>query len=107
MERDGLNAEIVCRCEEVTADEIMEAIRNGADSLEAVKKATRAGMGFCQGRTCKRLVARMLACYYNMPVDRFLPGSLRLPVTPIRLDLLAETEDIPFMTKEGAACEKS
>ena len=101
------HAEIVCRCEEVTADEIMEAIRNGADSLEAVKKATRAGMGFCQGRTCKRLVARMLACYYNMPVDRFLPGSLRLPVTPIRLDLLAETEDVPFTAKEGAPCEKS
>jgi hypothetical protein len=36
-------------------------------------------MGFCQGRTCKRLIARMLACYYEMPVDRFLPGSLRLP----------------------------
>jgi bacterioferritin-associated ferredoxin len=106
MERDAVNADIVCRCEEVTADEIMEAIRNGADSLDAVKKATRAGMGFCQGRTCKRLIARMLACYYDMPVDRFLPGSLRLPVAPVKLSLLAETIDAADEKREESACEK-
>lgn len=106
MEHNAVNAEIVCRCEEVTAEEIMEAIRNGADSLDAVKKATRAGMGFCQGRTCKRLIARMLACYYEMPVDRFLPGSLRLPVTPVKLSLLAETEDAADGEEEGPTCEK-
>jgi len=106
MEHDTVKAEIVCRCEEVTAEEIMEAIRNGADSLDAVKKATRAGMGFCQGRTCKRLIARMLACYYEMPVDRFLPGSLRLPVTPVKLSLLAETEDAAEEKREDATCEK-
>ncbi len=100
MERDAVNAEIVCRCEEVTAEEIMEAIRNGADSLDAVKKATRAGMGFCQGRTCKRLIARMLACYYHMPADRYLPGSLRLPITPVKLSLIAETEDAPDQGEE-------
>ena len=107
MERNEPNEELICRCEEVSRADVEAAIRAGADSIDAVKKRTRAGMGFCQGRTCKRLVARMLACYYNMPVDRFLPGSLRLPVTPIRLDLLAETEDVPFTAKEGAPCEKS
>jgi bacterioferritin-associated ferredoxin len=107
MEHDAVNAEIVCRCEEVTAEEIMEAIRNGADSLDAVKRATRAGMGFCQGRTCKRLIARMLSCYYEMPVDRFLPGSLRLPVAPVKLSLLAETEDVQNGKTEDGACEKS
>ena len=91
MERDQINDAIVCRCEEITEEEIMAAIRSGADSLEAVKKATRAGMGFCQGRTCKRLIARMLSGYYQMPVDRYLPGSLRIPVSPIRLSVLAET----------------
>ena len=101
------HAEIVCRCEEVTAEEIMAAIRAGADSLDAVKRATRAGMGFCQGRTCKRLIARMLSCYYGLPVDHYLPGSLRLPVTPVRLDLLAQTEDAPEPAKGDAACGKS
>lgn len=95
--------EIVCRCEEVTRAEIEEAIASGADSLDAVKKRTRAGMGFCQGRTCKRLVARMLADYFQQPVDRFLPGSLRLPIAPIPLWQLAETEDAPCSCGEKEA----
>lgn len=93
--------EIVCRCEEVTKEEIMEAIRQGADTLDAVKRYTRAGMGFCQGRTCRRLVARILSAYYEMPVDRFLPGSIRVPVTPIRLGLLADTVDGDIDIEEG------
>lgn len=91
-DQDG-GQEIVCRCEEVTREEIMEAIAQGACTLDDIKKRTRAGMGFCQGRTCRRLVARILSAYYQMPVDRFLPGSIRVPVTPIRLSLLAETVD--------------
>ena len=94
--------EIVCRCEEVTREEIMEAIRQGARSLDDVKKRTRAGMGFCQGRTCRRLVARMLSAYWDMPVDRFLPGSIRIPVTPVRLELLAGTENGTADTEEEA-----
>lgn len=87
------SGEIICRCEEVTREEIMEAIRQGDGSLDAIKKRTRAGMGFCQGRTCKRLIARILSAYYDMPVDRYLPGSIRMPITPISLRLLAETVD--------------
>lgn len=85
--------EIICRCEEVTREEIMEAIRLGDGSLDAIKRRTRAGMGFCQGRTCKRLISQILSVYYDMPVDRFLPGSIRMPITPISLRLLAETVD--------------
>lgn len=92
--------EIMCRCEEVTREEIMEAIRQGARSLEDVKLRTRAGMGFCQGRTCRRLIAGLLAAYYEMPVDRFLPGSIRVPVAPIRLSLLAQTKDGGVDTEE-------
>ncbi|NLD84021.1 MAG: (2Fe-2S)-binding protein [Clostridiales bacterium] len=88
-----MEKEIVCRCEEVTREEIMEAMRLGDASLDAVKKRTRAGMGFCQGRTCKRLVARMLSAYYHMPLDHYLPGSIRLPVLPLTLGEIANTVD--------------
>lgn len=88
-----MEREIICRCEEVTREEIMEAMRLGDASLDAVKKRTRAGMGFCQGRTCKRLVARMLSAYYHMPLDQYLPGSIRLPVVPLTLGEIAETVD--------------
>lgn len=88
-----MEREIVCRCEEVTREEILEAMRLGDASLDAVKKRTRAGMGFCQGRTCKRLIARMLSVYYDMPLDHFLPGSIRLPVLPLTLGEIANTVD--------------
>lgn len=88
-----MEREIICRCEEVTREDIMEAIRLGDASLDAIKKRTRAGMGFCQGRTCKRLVARILSTYYNMPIDTYLPGSIRLPVAPLTLGEIAGTID--------------
>jgi glycerol-3-phosphate dehydrogenase len=43
---------IVCRCEQVTEAEILEAIRRGANSMDAIKHVTRAGMGRCQGGFC-------------------------------------------------------
>jgi glycine/D-amino acid oxidase-like deaminating enzyme len=50
---------IVCRCEEVTAGRLRAEIAGGLTGLAALKKATRAGMGRCQGRFCAATVARM------------------------------------------------
>lgn len=44
--------EIACPCEGVAAAAIRAALRDGARSMPAVKRATRAGMGPCQGRLC-------------------------------------------------------
>jgi glycine/D-amino acid oxidase-like deaminating enzyme len=50
---------IVCRCEEVTAGALRAGRAAGASSTGALKKATRAGMGRCQGRMCAATVARI------------------------------------------------
>ena len=50
---------LVCRCEEVTAGALRAAQAEGAASVGALKKATRAGMGRCQGRMCAATVARI------------------------------------------------
>jgi glycerol-3-phosphate dehydrogenase len=52
---------IVCRCEHVTAAEIVEAIRRGAHTLDGIKHLTRAGMGRCQGGFCGMAVLNLLA----------------------------------------------
>jgi glycerol-3-phosphate dehydrogenase len=52
---------IVCRCEQVTEAEVLEAIRRGADTMDAVKHLTRAGMGRCQGGFCGLQVMHYLA----------------------------------------------
>ena len=45
---------IICRCEEITYGEIKQAIRDGATTLDGIKRVTRAGKGLCQGRTGTR-----------------------------------------------------
>ena len=54
---------IVCRCEQVTKAEILQAIRSavGARSVNAVKMRTRAGMGRCQGGFCSPEVMKLLS----------------------------------------------
>ncbi|WP_042802022.1 (2Fe-2S)-binding protein, partial [Streptomyces sp. C] len=49
-----------CRCEEVPADRIREAVEElGARDARTVKLLTRAGMGWCQGRMCGPAVAAL------------------------------------------------
>ncbi|MFH9084790.1 FAD-dependent oxidoreductase [Streptomyces sp. NPDC017673] len=79
---------VVCRCEEVTAGEVREAVGSlGAGDLRTVKLLTRAGMGWCQGRMCAPAVAGLTGC----PLD---PGR-RPFARPVPLGVLAalpETE---------------
>lgn len=54
---------VVCRCEEVTAATIREAVDElGAGDERTVKLLTRAGMGWCQGRMCGPGVAGLTGC---------------------------------------------
>ena len=54
---------IVCRCEQVSEAEILDAMSRGlpVDTTDAVKRRTRAGMGFCQGEFCRPRVKALLA----------------------------------------------
>ena len=55
--------QIICRCEQVTEGEILDAIHRplGAKSLDGVKRRTRAGMGRCQGGFCSPRVLEILS----------------------------------------------
>ncbi|MDI5908753.1 (2Fe-2S)-binding protein, partial [Streptomyces sp. 12257] len=54
---------VVCRCEEVSAGAVREAVHElGAGDLRTVKLLTRAGMGWCQGRVCGSGVAGVAGC---------------------------------------------
>jgi len=79
---------IICRCEEVSEEEILEAYESGADTVDAVKRRTRAGMGLCQGRTCRRLVSRILAKKKGEAMGDQTQPSFRPPVRPIKLGWL-------------------
>ena len=52
---------LVCRCEELTREEVETGIDNGGTNIRTLKVMTRLGMGPCQGRMCWPAVARMIA----------------------------------------------
>ena len=58
---DSRYGNVVCRCEQVTEAEILEATRRGAHTMDGVKHLTRAGMGRCQGGFCGIRVLNHLA----------------------------------------------
>ena len=58
-----LYGRMVCRCEQVSEGEIVDAIRRplGAVSMDGIKRRVRAGMGRCQAGFCTPRVMEILA----------------------------------------------
>ena len=68
---------IVCRCEEISEGEIIDAITRplGARSLDGIKRRVRAGMGRCQGGFCSPKVMELLEKYASIPFDEITKNS--------------------------------
>lgn len=62
---------IICRCETVTEEEIVDALTREIkiDSIDAIKRRTRAGMGTCQGAFCGPRVRKLIAKTLNISED--------------------------------------
>jgi len=83
---------IVCRCEDITEEDVINAIDEGYTDLEELRKKLRIGMGPCQGRVCIQLVARILEKktgkrVANIPFPTSIP-----PEIPVSLGTLASDE---------------
>ncbi|MBQ4329727.1 MAG: FAD-dependent oxidoreductase [Lentisphaeria bacterium] len=61
---------IVCRCEEISEAEIIEAVRRGHTTVDGVKFYTRAGMGRCQGGFCQSKILRIISRETGMPMEK-------------------------------------
>ena len=52
---------MVCRCEDISREKILACIADGYETLDEIKRVTRAGMGPCQGRMCGPTVSALVA----------------------------------------------
>lgn len=68
---------IVCRCEEVSKGEIVDALNRSVpcDTVDGVKRRVRPGMGRCQGGFCGPLVAQIIAEQKHIRLDEVLKSS--------------------------------
>jgi NAD(P)H-nitrite reductase large subunit len=81
----------VCRCEEVTAARLREAVDAGASDARAAKLMARPGMGWCQGRVCGYATACLTAAWSGTPYRPDLVGH-RPVAAPFTLGALARTD---------------
>ena len=80
---------VICRCEEVTAGAIRNALRDGAPGPNQLKAFLRCGMGPCQGRTCAPAVTALAARMRRVPEDEVGAFRVRPPLKPLPLAELA------------------
>lgn len=84
---------IICRCEEVTKDEILDAIRAGATTSQEMKMSTRAGMGMCQGRLCRPLLEALLPTNHKESIHSPSQLTFHQPVRPVALAKIVQKEN--------------
>ena len=71
---------IICRCEEVSKGEILEAMRRSVEcsTVDGIKRRVRPGMGRCQGGFCGPHIVELIAEEKGIPfssVRKGYPGS--------------------------------
>ncbi|MCD6171929.1 MAG: (2Fe-2S)-binding protein [Thermoplasmata archaeon] len=85
---------IVCRCEDITEEDIINTIRKyNVQTLVELKQLLRLGMGPCQGRTCLPIAARILAKETGKSVEEIMAPMARPPVIPTPLWLVSEDDE--------------
>jgi len=80
---------IICRCEQVTEAEIIDAIHRNIpiSSTDAIKRRTRAGMGTCQGNFCRSRVKAIIARELNISEDKVTLRGSSNSKPPIRAEI--------------------
>lgn len=78
---------IVCRCEDVTYDDVVDAIKRGYTDIDELKRYLRCSMGTCQGRGCNRLLRQILL---EQGIKEIPFTKNRPPVKPVSFFLLED-----------------
>ncbi|AXA68077.1 hypothetical protein CE139_20490 [Pseudomonas oryzihabitans] len=85
----AVDANLVCRCEEVSFATLQNALDAGISTVGAIKRHTRIGMGRCQGRYCAAALDERV-CEITGSVRSEMSGfAPRLPVKPVTVAELA------------------
>jgi NAD(P)H-nitrite reductase large subunit len=85
---DSDNKILACRCMEISEHSVRDAIRKGANTVDAVKRATMAGMGLCQSKICFNIIARLISEETKIPLPQIRPMKIRIPVRPVKISSL-------------------
>ncbi len=74
---------IICRCEDITEEEIVQKIKEGYRTMDELKRILRVTMGLCQGRGCRRHIVRIISRELGIPVEKIKQPTYRPPTKPV------------------------
>jgi NADPH-dependent 2,4-dienoyl-CoA reductase/sulfur reductase-like enzyme len=83
---------VLCRCEEVTAGALREAMAHGCSGPNQAKSFLRCGMGPCQGRLCANSVTEVMAATGGDSPDDVGSYRIRPPIKPVTLAEIASLD---------------
>ncbi len=80
----------VCRCEEITVEDIENAIDEGYTDFEELRRYLRIAMGPCGGRTCRLNALKILSRKTGILIEKLDPGNFRPPAVPTTFKAISE-----------------
>jgi bacterioferritin-associated ferredoxin len=83
---------IICRCEDVSLDDIHECLEQGYTTFEDLKRILRVGMGPCQGQTCSQLIQAEIAKYLKLNKAEVALSKTRPLITGVVLEDIAKAK---------------
>ncbi|MDD4184742.1 MAG: (2Fe-2S)-binding protein [Candidatus Izemoplasmatales bacterium] len=81
---------IICRCSDVTLEDIHKLLEEGYTSFEDLKRLLRIGMGPCQGQTCAELVRKEIANFLHQKAETVPIHKTRPLTIGVKLRAIAE-----------------
>ena len=84
---------VVCRCEEISLGEVLDGMDTDPGHAGSLKRATRVGMGRCQGRYCGPVVARMVAQATGKEINDLSYFAPRVPIKPVAISAILAAEN--------------
>ncbi len=86
----------VCYCEDITSKDISDAIEEGFQDIQTLKRYSTVTMGPCQGKMCLKPFTDIAAERTKSSLDEIGVTTSRPPLTPIPLGALAGQSHIPL-----------
>lgn len=86
------DATLICRCEELTVGDVRQGLDEAPGHVGNLKRATRIGMGRCQGRYCGPIAARMVAETTGKPIEDLSFFAPRVPIKPVAISAILAAE---------------
>lgn len=100
----------VCRCEEITYEDVLNFINQGYDNIHELRRVTRIGMGPCRGNQCRSTLEQILKRHASKTSTDILKDKLKRRTvfrSPIKRITLSEAANLNFTNEEYQEIRKN